>query len=714
MRRHIALTCLPLALLCGRSQAAEAVLGEVSVTARNDAAERRRNAATATLVVDREELETLDAASVGELLGKLPGTGLFGDIDPRRGKGKGADRFVPRILVDGQPLPGGERNPAAALRLPVELIERVEIHRNGTPEFPASGPGGVINLILRDVPPARQQSARIAVGEHDGSGVLRAEGTHGAADGDFGWLLAGSLGSRPNGGEVKSGIQEFTGGVRNVWRFETSGQHGRENQLSLSPRFYWNLGEGKSFTLSPFLSLLEDDRRTHIARQAYADPVAGSGLAPSGSGRENDDGWRGASRLVGEWKQITAGAGEWSARLTAQGEREARRKVTRDYGVTGLLTSDSGERNTRDERELSATLRGKRLVGDAHLVTGGVDWRGKTSTEESSKTTNGVPQAPGADSRADIDDRRRVVWVQDEWQLAERHLLTPGLRWQNQQSEVTDGDGNTIRQHHVSLDPSLHYLWQLTPAWNLRASATLAEKAPNAKELSPVVKTANGTNSAVNPDKVGNPGLAPERSRALELGIEHFLPERRGTVGTSLFHRRIEDQVQKLTELDSGRWVERPYNVGDAVLTGGLVDFKLLLDALTLRGNATYTETRITDPVPGLGAGDGPRKNANLGADYEFAALRLTFGGTFTWLGELDRERSATVRQTQGARRQLDLYALHRIDRHLRLRFSAQNVNRGRRDASSIETDASGVPTRIENDSEKTAPTFLIALEGKW
>lgn len=39
-------------------------------------------------------------------------------------------------------LPGGDRSPGAALRLPVELIERVEIIRNSTAEFKVGGPGG--------------------------------------------------------------------------------------------------------------------------------------------------------------------------------------------------------------------------------------------------------------------------------------------------------------------------------------------------------------------------------------------------------------------------------------------------------------------------------------------------------------------------------------------------------------------------------------------
>lgn len=628
---------------------------------------------------------------------------------------------MPLILVDGQPLPGGERNPATALRLPVDIVERVEVMRNGTAEFPAAGPGGVINLVLRDVPAQRRISGRLAVGGQggDGSGIVRGEGQIGDGSGNFGWLLAGAFGTRPADGRRQTETQRFTAGVRDEWRVERAAQDGRDANLTLSPRLHWNLGGGRSFTLSPFLSHTEDARRTRNERLAYADPLAGSGLAATGSGREEDEAQRTAGRLTAEWKTAFAGGGEFSARLTVQGERDRQDKDEADFDAAGAPLARRGERSARDEFEKSLALRGKRLFGDAHLFSGGAEWRAKDGDERRLRSANGVALPAGADGRARIDDERRVLWLQDEWQLADGHLLTPGLRWQGQRVRIVDGDGDAVERAHRSLDPSLHYLWQLSPEWNLRASATRSEKAPNARHLSPVLRPANGSNSSANPDKTGNPALSPERSRAVEIGAEHFLPNRTGTVGFSLFHRRIDDQVQRLTQFEGGRWIERPYNVGDATLRGGLVDFKLRADALglpalTLRGNAARTDTRLRDPVPGLGAGEGPRKSVNLGAEYEIAALRLTLGGNFSWQSALDRESSATLRQTQAPRRQFDLYAVHRLDRQLRLRFSALNVTRAGRDGELVELDAAGAPRRIERDDETTRPTFLIALEGKW
>ena len=700
--------------------AQETTLGEVAVTAvRSNATELRRNASAGKLIYDRDELETLDAGSIGDLLRKLPGTGVFADPDSRRGRGKGRDRHMPQILVDGQPLPGGDNSPGAALRLPVDLVERVEIIRNSTAEFPVSGPGGVINLILRDVPPRATRGARLALGTSAGEPIVRFEGQYGERLDDFGYLLGGSLQSQPLVAHQDTDIQRFANGSRNAWTQEKIEQHGRDNNLALTPRFNWNLGGGQQLTLSPLLNLTENERNTRVDRSAYADPVAGSGLSAAGHDLELENGRRGSGRLNAEWKQQQAGNGELLARLTVQGEYEEKDKSVRKYDAAGSGTSSSDESTRRREREVGAMLKGKRLFAESHFVTAAVEWRGKRSAESSDKRNDGVTVAAAAASRADIDDSRQIVWVQDEWQLADEHVLTPGLRWQTQRSSVTDGAGVTVEQNYSAFDPSLHYLWQVTSEWNLRSSVALNGKPPNARELSPVVRTASGTNTSANPDKAGNPGLEAERTLSFEIGAEHFLAQRAGTVGVSLFHRQISNQVQKLIQYENGRWVERPYNVGDAEQQGGLVDFKwrtdgLHLPDLTLRGNLSYTETRLLDPVPGLGAGEGPRKSANLGFDYELPDWQTTLGGNFNYIGALDRESSASVHQTQGQRRQFDLYALYRIDRQLSLRLSAQNVSQATRYNKLQEYDSSGQLSRLENDREKGIASYFIALEGKW
>lgn len=702
------------------AQGGEALLPELSVVAEADPAELRRNAAAAKIVFGREDIEAMDAASVGDLLRKLPGTGQIPDMEGKRGRGKSADKLMPLILVDGEPLPGGERNPATALRLAPELIDRIEVIRNGGAEYPAAGPGGIINLVLRDVPPRPSGSLRGGLGAQDGGLVARADGQYGERAAGFGWLMAGAANSRPLAATRSEDIQTFTAGARSGWTLEHAVESGREHSASLSPRFTWT-GGGTQFILSPFLALNRQQRDTLTKKQAYAVPAAGTGLAPSGEDAERESGRRDSLRLIGEWRALGGAAAPWaelSLRLLLAGEQESKRQQRREFNAAGAQTASRDEDEQRREAEAGLVFKGKRLLGDSHVIGLGAELKWKSADDARAVLANGVAQALGGDAGARQTDRRAVLWAQDEWQLADAHLLTPGLRLQAQSATVADGLGAVSGRRTRSADPSLHYLFQPTPAWNLRASLARHDKAPGLKDLSSVLRTASGTNSSANPDKAGNPQLGPARTLGIEAGVEHFLDGRAGSIGLSVFQRRIEGQVQKLTRLEGARWVERPYNVGTAWLDGGMLDFKARLDALgmaalTLRGNYAVTHTRLTDSS-GFGAGEGPRTSWNLGAEYDWSEQRLSLGGHLSGSSAIDRENSTTLRQTQGARRQIDLYARKKLDRQLALRLSITNLTQPDRLHELLEVDSAGRPARLEHETESSATLVFLALEGKW
>jgi len=690
----------------GMPHAEEQILSEVQVSAKAESQEIRRNATAGKLVFDRAELDTLDAASLGELLRKLPGTGMFSDIDnSAKGRGRGPDRNLPQILVDGQPLPGGDRNPATALRLPVEMIERVEIIRNSTAEFPVVNSAGVINLILRDVPPKPTRGLKVGVGTSNDDPQYRLEGQYGEPDGnDFGYLLSGALNRRPDSGSHGLNATTYgSGATGNIT--ENSRYTGKDTNLTLSPRFSWKLPDNQRLTVSPFLTHTVTERTTTLDRTT-------SGVASQDL--EHDEVERTSGRLVTEWRINGAQGAETTVKFLVQGERENADQHTGKYDGSGSQTAYLRNRTERSEGEWMGEFRAKRLFLDAHVVTAAMEWRGKAS-EDNQRQTGSVT----SDNTAKLRESRQVGWVQDEWQLTEQQVLTPGLRWTYLTTRIDDDRSGEVERSFRSLDPSLHYLWQLSDQWNLRASIARNTRVPFSRELVPVTRLTTGTNSSSNPDRGGNPDLKPERSRSVELGVEYFLGQKAGTVGLSVFNRRVENYAQRLVQQESGRWVERPYNVGEAELQGVIFDFKsklvaLGLPELTLRGNVGYTHTRLLEQVAGLGAGEGPRKSANVGADYEIPAWRLTVGGNFNFVSSLNRESSATVTQVQGIRRQLDLYALYKLDRQTAVRFSALNVTKEDRRNYLAETDGSGNLVRTDNEFTPGIASYMVTLEAKW
>lgn len=692
--------------------AAPPVLDTVQVTAdAYDAQAERQNSATGKTVVDRAELEKFDAATIGEILRRLPGVSLAADSEGgRRGRDRAEDRLAPRIVVDGEPLPGGNRN---ALRLPVELIERIEIIRNSTPEFPA-GQGGTINLILRDTPVKKAGTYRVGL-SHDGEAFGgRAGGSYGDREGESGLIVMGFADTRPTQGDRTVSRETFAGGARSAWDIETDQDRGRDSGLHTFARITRDLGGGQRLLINPMLMLRDIERTSHTRLQNYLDPVNGLGLTDSGWQHEDETGQRAHARLSLEWKARRAGQGESSLQFIAQAGGENRTRRETDTDAAGAVTATGRTEDTQRGSEF--TLKGKHglVLADAHVVTLGLDARVRDSREWRRQFANGVDVTPVAQARTTASESQLALWAQDEWQLADAHVLTPGLRVQTGERAVTDGTGVESSDSRTAWLPSLAYLWQLNPRWNLRANVARSQALPPAlRDLSPVVRQADGVNSLGNPDRGGNPDLRPETATAWQAGIEHFLPDKRGSAGLTVTWRTIDDAIQRQIALESGRFVERPVNVGGATEAGVLADFKWKLadlPALTLRGNAGWN--RLEFDTAGVRQ-ETPRRTASLGADYDWAAQKMGLGATLSFSSAFTREASPSLVQTQRARTQLDVYATKKLDRALTARLSVDNLTRARRGDDSVQY-AGGVLTERDTDRAAGVRVVNLSLEGKF
>ena len=114
----------------------------------------------------------------------------------------------------------------------------------------------------------------------------------------------------------------------------------------------------------------------------------------------------------------------------------------------------------------------------------------------------------------------------------------PGLRWQLDHTEVSDMDGERQRSHRARL-PSLHYLAGEQPMESAR-QRQYNNRAPSIYELSPVVRRQR-RQQRQQPGPGSNPNLRGEQLSVLDMGIEHFLPDRAGVIGLSaLFARHID------------------------------------------------------------------------------------------------------------------------------------------------------------------------------
>ena len=722
--------CLALCLTPVAALAAETQLPDVVVGAERDDFDARRDARSTRLVYGREELDKMSELTVGDYLRRLPGVTFSGPPgSPRDVRLRGMDKGYTQILIDGEPVPGGGKERQIQVdRLPLDMIERIEIIRAPTADMPNEGLAGTINIVLREAPARRVASARAQYGVTDGRNAdaetKNLSAQYGDRFGNVSLLLNASVGER---GEVKTKSkdeQKFRpDGTRTDRKQEFEDERLVAEGIEFAPRLNVKLGGGNELSLTPFVSRSDEEKRKTFDKFKFSTPATGVGRVGDGTKAEREDKLREIARLRGEWKTKLTGGREFSLHAGAQEGIEDKDKMAREFNAAGAQTKLAEERTENVERESFGGVRLTLPLG-AHHLKAGIEYFDKTRednkrTVETDAKGKVSVKTPGLGDRFDIAEKRWVAFVQDEVELAKGHVLTPGLRSQWIEQSSVDSNGERRSGDYTLNSPSLHYLWKFDARNNLRASVAETVKLPKFDELSSVTETKSGT--LTDPDKSGNANLKPEKALGFELGWEHFLPRSGGVLGANAFYRDITDKIEKRTALESGRFVERPDNVGDARIWGVELDARAQMDLvglpqLMLRANATRLYSRLENTATGRDTRvkDQPPYVYNVGFDYYLPRWDASFGGNYNYTPRFLKDPgSATNRDDEAEQKLLDFYLHKRISRQFGLRLTATNLLDMEKDKDKFALDAAGNRI-VTREIERGGRGLFIALEGKF
>lgn len=188
------------------------------------------------------------------------------------------------------------------------------------------------------------------------------------------------------------------------------------------------------------------------------------------------------------------------------------------------------------------------------------------------------------------------------------------------------------------------------------------------------------------------------------------------------FYRDIDDKIEKLTTYDSAtsRYVEKPYNAGEAQLWGVELEVKKslasLIDGLGVWGNATFQNSTLTNSQSDFHGviGETPDYLFNIGADHSYTPYRLTYGIAYRYNGGFDDpiDQSGIEKSQQGYG-VLDMYASKRLDSTFKLSLNLKNIT-----GMTIETTSkqynNGTLVITQADDENSEPQILLTLEGRW
>jgi outer membrane receptor for ferrienterochelin and colicins len=530
--------------------------------------ENIQKATVKTDVVTREEAERRGATSVADALALQPGLnvnpgnyGFLGGVSALQIQGFDRDRVL--ILEDGERVVGDVGGAIDLSTFPLGDVDRIEIVSGPASSLYGSAAlGGVINIITS--PPK----------EYGPSGRFRAE-------------------YRSLNGVVLQGNAAYKSekpllGLRDPWA-EVDGNYMRMDAI---PK-----GGGLPDTRIPetndaMLGLrtgarLNDAMDIRVRARIFRDRQDGvsSSLAP-GLGRFITDNPTQTDRYTLHVIHVTKFRRGANLRLTLG------RQEFDNFTANEQRNSPIDERHDRTQRLQS--LEAVATVPDGPLTwVAGARFEAEHFEQDITKTvsTSTGPQTTTAPEVMPLAYGTAAAYAQTTWKIRENVTVMPGVR-----SEIHTKFG-------ASITPRLAAAWQITPKWNLRASAGRGFRAPSAKELGFVF------DHTIYGYKIqGNPDLKPEKSWGVNADITWTPLEKpeqmmlRGSVYANWVEELIDLDLAHGT-FDGPVVTYRYANFGRARTAGAQLDASFKpAKWITSTTSYAYTWTRddtAEQPLPG-------------------------------------------------------------------------------------------------------------------
>lgn len=590
-----------------------AKLDEVTVTATLTQRDMRTAPASVT-VVDRTELDRRAPPTLLEAIRGLPGV----TMSPRQVGGRktfslrGLEGKHVLVLVDGRRVAASDdvvgHSDYQYGWLPMDAVERIEVVRGPMSTlYGSEALGGVVNVITRG-----------ARGDWHGDVQLR------------GLQLLGD-----DGGDGHRGTFVARGGIGERIGLSLDAEHSNMDPVPLAedPRFVdqegsnvRTLGATASFDISE-AQRLELGVRSGEEQRWYGD-VTRTGLAYDNHYDLDRD------QVHLDW---TAGFGPVD--LVVRGYRS-------ELDIGNWRTQ--GVAPTRPQRLVDRVLDGHGSASiDTHRITAGFELR------EEFLANAGL--AGGSD-----DATHRAVFVQDEWQIADRLGFTGGLR---------------LDEHEYfgsQPSPRAYVVYEASDAWVVKAGWGRAFKAPTLKQISPTYVGAEGPHSFL-----GNAAIRPETADAFELAADFLAGP--WTLRAAVFDTHVDDLITyRLIQQQGPRRVYLYDNV----------------DAARLRGAEIGGEYAFADDLSlGLDLSLLDSKDRATGAELDYRpehnlGVRLDWSPGDDWDMRFGGERTGEQR---GAGQVLPGYTMwnasvtRRFGDHLRLRLGLDNLTDVRLDGRAVD-----------------------------
>ncbi|MBI9068524.1 MAG: TonB-dependent receptor [Salinivirgaceae bacterium] len=601
--------------------------------AEKNAYETQKESGTAKLVVSSKDLNNFGHHAAGDVLKRLPRIVMQGPPSFNRNvMMAGLDKQFQCILINGKRPAGGEDYRDMKLdRIPMDLIERIEIIYNPPASMGADATIGAINVILKDAPEKRVISADISMDNTSTKGGINPEGaiTYGDNLGKFSFLGSYSLNNFQRENILKLSDGEISGEeIENldVWIHGLIGDFNYKLDSTSSIKlhsYFTRYSEANNFSA-------DAKRRTKGGLNTTIDNADDTKLRLLHSHTLTYD------KSFDKTK--------WSTDLSIAQHFDQKIRTRKRLQSEGFELSDEDEGQVNTELRFLTSLsssykRHKFSLGlEASTLVRDYDRLVLTKMEDHMFWDG------EEDGSYDLNENRMGSFIRDEFKIG-KFWISPALRFDYDYGDYKTADtiGNLS---YTSLNPSLHTKYSLTDKLFVKTDIARQISRPPFNLEVPIDK--------IKHKKVlierGNPDLEPSRAWNFGVGVEKYFGDKSYVIGRG-FYTIMRDLVElKNIGIDPNYNynILQSVNIDSGLVWGIDIDTRLDLSfigtkGLAFMGNISWLGSEVRDP----GTFELRKLNyqpewiANGSLDYINTRYKFQFSLGANYVGE--RSSAATV-----------------------------------------------------------------------
>lgn len=603
----------------------------IEAEAENDALLHMKEAGTSSLIVSSKDLNNLGHNTAGDVLKRLPRIVVQGPPSFYRNiMMAGLDKEFQCVLIDGKRPGGGEDSRDFKLdRLPVSMIEKIEVIYNPPASLGADATIGAIDISLKRSPDKLLVGADFSLEKSSTSNSINPAGSLSYGNRWKNWSLFvnGDLRSfqRINtatledsliSGTETENLDVLIGGITGTLEF-------RPDSLS---SFYLH----SAYTSYTEHLILRADvsRRSQGGlnpRTDFADDRKERVLHSHSLGYVRD-------RENGSWKteltfaQHSDNKDKWRLREKSdiienslEDEKQQHNEIIlqSDYSLNSYLKKAGN--SLRTGFRLSGLFRDYNRM----VYTKPMDHMFWEHIEDGSYWLN---------------EGRAGVYIADDISF-KRLWISPAIRFDMDQGSYETADSVSGHIQYFSLNPSLHAKYSLDQDLFLKADLARQISRPPFNQMVPVEKVKNKKSII----EKGNPDLVPSKAWTMGLGVEKYFNEK-GYATFRGFYSILRDVIEtRELGIDDkyGYRVLQAVNVDSARIWGLDVSsryqlVKLKSNELSLEANASWLGSEVRDPetMEIRRLSEQPQWLANGSVDYLNTRLRIRFSLGISYVSE--------------------------------------------------------------------------------